>query len=531
MLRACDVYSKPLSTVWLRLIITRRGIVTLSGRLSTHRTASVDGNNTSSSKYQGKGAQSTSTRHGVEYYGQVHPAYKNSCGHQPKQRRNFWKDLCGRWLSVASRPQFCSKTSILHIIAWGSCFSAVRSRPLLRLRLLLASSRNSFTNNSVTHKSFTRNFATHSSFTHNSLTHNSFTHNSLTDNFVTHLFFHTQLCHTQSFTNQLTRNSFPNNFAWHLLTSTLVAPTLCVACVALGDIDIAVAGQAWHLVARLVLAALSGRRGTWWHWAGSGGRLGSCRQRALGDVDVAFVWQAGACWHRPPFCVAGVAKWYLVTSTSLLGVALTALDWCWALSQTSTHNAFTRNFVMRHFTLGNTWLGHVIRQDSFYMHLFHAHLFHAPLLRTNLSSRKSSHTTHSHTALSSTTLSLTTLAHAPLPRPTLLNTYLSHASLMRHTTLSHATLAHTTSFTHASPTQSTLHHLLCPSCLLRIASTTFVIIGRSWLVGFSGPLTMLMGSWQLFTYQGNLFCLLATTYFEVCYFAKFTPREGRTKDN
>ena len=120
-------------------------------------------------------------------------------------------------------------------------------------------------------------------------------------------------------------------------------PSLCVAGAALGDMDIHFAWQAWHL----------------WHWAASGGALGSqltplwprllawqawdlatqtftLRGRrgpwrygpslcvagmALGDIDLHFAWQAwlletwtftlhgrrGTSRHGPSLCVAGVA--------------------------------------------------------------------------------------------------------------------------------------------------------------------------------------------------------------------------------
>ena len=170
-------------------------------------------------------------------------------------------------------------------------------------------------------------------------------------------------------------------------------PSLCVAGVALDDMDCYFAWQAWHL----------------WHWAGSGGALGSqaalwrrgvLRGRrgtlwhppslcvagvALDDMDCYFAWQAwhlrlwvgsgvvlgsqaalwrrgvlrgrrGALWHPPSLCVASVTlddmdcyfawqAWHFVTSTFTLcgrrgtwwhglllcmaGVALTALGWLW----------------------------------------------------------------------------------------------------------------------------------------------------------------------------------------------------------
>ena len=149
--------------------------------------------------------------------------------------------------------------------------------------------------------------------------------------------------------------------------------SLCVACVALRDMDRHFAWRTWHL----------------WHWAGSGGPLVSRLAAAvcvagvaLGDIELHFAWQAwhfatwivtlrgrrgtygaglapvarlGLVWrHRLSLCVAGVAlcdmdghfawqAWHLATSTVTLrgrrgtlrhgsslcvaGVALMALGW------------------------------------------------------------------------------------------------------------------------------------------------------------------------------------------------------------
>ena len=162
--------------------------------------------------------------------------------------------------------------------------------------------------------------------------------------------------------------------------AAVVAAALCVAGVALGDIDLRFAWQAWHLwwhrpslcgagVALTALGwlwwrasrlptvsprlfawqawqlvtstfALHGRRGTWWHRpslcvAGVAlAALGWLWWRAwfpfaavvaaalcvagvaLGDIDLRFAWQAWHLWwHRPSLCGAGVA--------------LTALGWLW----------------------------------------------------------------------------------------------------------------------------------------------------------------------------------------------------------
>ena len=158
--------------------------------------------------------------------------------------------------------------------------------------------------------------------------------------------------------------------AWHLATSTLVLrgrreqpPPFCMAGVALRDIHLRFAWQAWGL----------------WHWAGSGGVLGRAWARlvagdaarfcvagvALGDIylgfgqawhlvtsHLRFAWQAWHLWHQAgsgawspvtPLNFAWQA-WHLVTSTFVSagvalgdihlrfawhGVALMALGWLW----------------------------------------------------------------------------------------------------------------------------------------------------------------------------------------------------------
>ena len=173
--------------------------------------------------------------------------------------------------------------------------------------------------------------------------------------------------------------------AWHLATSThgtglalaarlgtLVAAAVCVAGVALGDIDLHFAWQAWHS----------------WHWAGSGGALGhfgpaglfawqawhlaastfTLRGRhgtygtgltlaarlgtlvaaavcvagvALGDIDLHFAWQAWHLWHWAGSggalgyfarrgCLRGRhGTWRHRLSLCVAGVALMALGWLW----------------------------------------------------------------------------------------------------------------------------------------------------------------------------------------------------------
>eukprot|EP00435_Cladocopium_sp_Y103_P061488 s366_g23.t1 len=145
--------------------------------------------------------------------------------------------------------------------------------------------------------------------------------------------------------------------AWHLVTWTFTlcgrrgtygtqlapvtrlgpvdAASLCVAGVALGDIDL-------HFVAGVALGdidfTLCGRRGTYGTQLAPVTRLGPVDAAslcvagvALGDIDLHFVWQAwrGTWRHRPSLCVAGVAlgdidlhfvwqAWHLVTWTFTL---------------------------------------------------------------------------------------------------------------------------------------------------------------------------------------------------------------------
>ena len=88
----------------------------------------------------------------------------------------------------------------------------------------LTHTRNSYTYN--LHKTYTH---THNVLTHNSYavrTHTTYSHTTHTHNLVTH--------------NSHTHNSFTHNSLTH-------KPSLCVAGVALGDIDVQSAWQAWHL--------------------------------------------------------------------------------------------------------------------------------------------------------------------------------------------------------------------------------------------------------------------------------------------
>ena len=132
--------------------------------------------------------------------------------------------------------------------------------------------------------------------------------------------------------------------AWHLVTSTFVlrgrrgtswtwwrawsplvargAAALCVAGVALGDIHLRFTKQAWHLAtSTCVWPGRSGTSCTWWHaWSPLVARAAAAlcvAGVALGDIHLRFAWQA----------------WHLATSTFVLrGKGGTSCTWwrAWA---------------------------------------------------------------------------------------------------------------------------------------------------------------------------------------------------------
>ena len=349
---------------------------------------------------------------------------------------------------------------------------------------------------------------------------------------------------------------------WHFVTSTFTLhgrrgtwwhrPSLCVAGVALGDSDLHFAWQAWHLwhwngsggplgyFGRR--GCLRGRRGTCWHRPSLG-----VAGVALGDIDLHFAWQA---WHLATAtftCVAGVAlgdidfhfawhAWHLVTSTFTLrgrcgtwwhgralcvaGVALLALDWLWWrawvlwsprlfacqawLGDIDLHFAW-QVWHLWHWTGSGGALGYFGRRGCLRVKRGLAdidlhfawqawHLWHwtgsggTQNSSTQLCHRFLSHTTLSqHTTLSHTTLSQTTLSHKSFS-PTIFYTQLYHIQLF------HTQHFNIQTYTHNTVTHTQLFHPTClaPSPFLPAFPISFshllVIIGRSWFVGLSGPL-------------------------------------------
>ena len=252
---------------------------------------------------------------------------------------------------------------------------------------------------------------------------------------------------------------------WHPLA-------LCVARMALGDIDLFFAWQAWHL----------------WDWAGSGGALGPLgRAWRCGT----FAWQAwhlvtstctlrgkhGAWWHRPFFCVAGVALmglgWVWRRAWGPLVAREAAALFCVAgVTLGDIHLRFawqawhlvTSTFGLpgRRGTYGTS--AHA--RNSCAHHLCHTTLSHS-IFRTHLSHTALSHKLfvahhHSQTALSHTIfrtqLHSTTLSH------TIFHAHLSHTNFVTHHLLSQTifhtpSLSHTIFHTHLCLTPSFTHHL------------------------------------------------------------------------
>ena len=531
------------------------------------------------------------------------------------------------WVSVWN----CFSFLFPHIFVWGSCFWFCIPPPSPPPPA--ASSSNLSTHNLLTHNLLTQN-CPHTTCPHTTCSHTTCPHTT-----CSHTTCHIQLVHTQLVHTQL----------WHLVTSTLrgrrgsygtgralVAhrvlswrrgrrgslrgrrgtwrqpPSLCVAGVALGDIDRHFAWQAWLLR----------------HWAGSGGAPGS---QLMPWTPRLFAWQAWhlatatftwrgrrGTWRQPPslcvagvaltalgglwwrtgfsadvvdaaaLCVAGVAlgdshlhfawqAWHLVTSTVTMrgrrgsygtGPALVAhrvrtlsptifrhtifhtplhtifqtqslthplshtifvthyLSRTHHLSHTVFHAqlchtpSFTQHFVTHHLwhTIFHTTLSHTLSfthhfvthhlshttfdTPSFTHHLWHT-IFHTPsqthLLHTTLS-------TLSHTILHHT------IFHTPLCHPSSfatpsfthhfvtyhLHTHTTLSHTIFHTQLSHTTLSHTHTIfpiqlchTHnfvllLDPPPPPLSFLSSPSPLQHLV----LIIGRSCLVGLSGPLIL-----------------------------------------
>ena len=382
------------------------------------------------------------------------------------------------------------------------------------------------------------------------LTPNLLTPNLLTTNLLTHTTYctrtqlaHTQLAHTQLTHTQLTVLTpnllTPNLLTPNLLTHNLLyshptcshpwwhrcvfcvagvalmalgwlwwrawvpvdavdAAAVCVAGVALGDIDVHSAWQAWQLATST--CTLCGRHDTYGTGLALVARLVPDDAAplcvagvVLGDIGFRFVWQV----------------WRLATSIFTLcgrrGTYGTGL----ALVAFVTHNSFTHNFVAHffHTQLCHTFLSHTTLSHMSFAHnlVTHTNSFTHNFATHNSFTHATCHTQlcHTHTQLFHTRNFVThnafthnSVTHATLSHAQRFHTQLFHT----HTTLSHTPLSHITFYTqlchvqfahthntftyknlhthtqnchtHSSFTQPVLHHLLSLSCLSHLIFTS-----------------------------------------------------------
>ena len=314
-------------------------------------------------------------------------------------------------------------------------------------------------------------------------------------------------------------------------------PSLCVAGVALGDICLHFAWQAWHLATWT--STLHGRcnnYGTWWRaWFPVDAAVAGV---ALGYICLHSAWQAWdlATWtsalrgrrgtwrHRPPVWVAGVAlgdihlgfAWQVCMALGDIRAASESisLKYDFVTHNFVTHNlshlSLTCNFIahnfVKHNSFAHNFFTHISLTRNFVTHNFVTHtqsfthisltcnfsLTHTHIFVThNFVTHTHNFVTHTqlfHTQLYATlsqTIFHTQLCHNSSCHTQLFHTHttLSHTIFRTHThnsfthNLSHTTLLHTTlshTTLHIQPLKlSTLHHLLCPFFFLRAASTTF----------------------------------------------------------
>ena len=140
----------------------------------------------------------------------------------------------------------------------------------------------------------------------------------------------------------------------------MVAAAFCVAGVALGDIHLRFTWQAWHLVTAtfhvggvvLDLLTLRGRWQVWqvWHWASSGGALGTHVPEWSPRL---FAW----AWHLETFIFVSRGRrgtWSQAPSFHVAGVVLDLL----------THNLFTPNLLTRNLLTHNLHTYNLLTQAS-----------------------------------------------------------------------------------------------------------------------------------------------------------------------
>ena len=202
-----------------------------------------------------------------------------------------------------------------HIFVWGSCFwLVVHSRPPPAcLPPAACLTHDLLTYNLLTHRTYSHTTCPHTTCSHTTYSHTTYSHTQLAHTQLAH----TQLAHTQLHTTyshttctQLTHTQLVHTQLTHPRLGTWRhRPSLCVARMALGDIDRHFAWQAWRL----------------WNWGGSGGAwFPFCA------VGAAAVCVAGVALATSTFTLRGRrGTWRHRPSLCMAGVALMALGWLW----------------------------------------------------------------------------------------------------------------------------------------------------------------------------------------------------------
>ena len=199
--------------------------------------------------------------------------------------------------------------------------------------------------------------------------------------------------------------------------------------------------------------------------------------------------------HSPWFCVAGVA---LMALGGALGPVLVALGPA-ALCHTPSFATpfFTHHFVTHHFVSHN-FVTRSLSHTTFTHTIFVTHHLSHTIFDTLSLTHPLSHTifhTHtlSHTIFVTHHLSHTTLSHALFRTqlshthtPSFTHNFVTHNILLRHTpSFSYNFFTHAHNFVLlVGPPPHPLSFLLSPSPLQHVV----LIVGRSCLVGLSGPL-------------------------------------------
>ena len=214
-------------------------------------------------------------------------------------------------------------------------------------------------------------------------------------------------------------------------------------------------------------ATLRGQHGTWCHLRGRRGAWPSICVAgvAFGDIDLSFAWQAWHFWHWGWPC--GTSPHTIFTHQHLSHTTVSHTpSFTHHLSPTIFHTQLCHTPFLTH-----RFVTHHLSHTIFHHTIFHIQLCHT---HTHLSPHHLSHTTLSHTIFHTQlchTLSFTHNFHTP---------HLSHTTLsytpsffvthyLSHTTLSHALLSRTT-FTHPI-----FHTQLCHTHHLSLSHTIFHI--------------------------------------------------------